>query len=81
MAQIAEERGYRAYVLAEPGLGREKALEIVRTAPSRILDGSYACEKQLEQNIAQAAESSPFGMLIQTAWRDLKSGAVPWDPG
>lgn len=74
MARIAEERGYRTQVLPEPGLSYESTLEIVRTAPSRILDGSHKWERDLERQIAQAAESSPIGRLIQSAWRDLKSG-------
>jgi hypothetical protein len=77
MAEMARQRGYGARVLPEPGLRREMALDIVGTAPSRILDGSHAWEKQLEQQVKQAAELSPIGALIQAAWLDLKSGADP----
>ncbi len=77
MAELARQNGNFAEVLSEPGLSRERAYEIIRKAPSAILNGSHESEKTLEQSIAQATKSSPIGQLIQSAWQHLKAGALP----
>lgn len=77
MAHTAERRGYRTEILPEPGLRREALLDMVRTAPSRILDGSHSSERELERQVSDAANSPPIGPMLAEAWRHLKSGTDP----
>lgn len=77
MMQMAQERGHRAEVLPEPGLELDAALHIIKTTPSKILDGSHPWERSLEERIEEGAQSSPAWYLIRAAWRALKSEARP----
>lgn len=77
MLELARGRGHRVELLPEPGLDLDATLNIIKTVPSRILDGSHPWERSLEKQIEKEAESSPAGYLIRAAWRTLKSEAGP----
>ncbi|MBQ0960217.1 hypothetical protein KAK06_14780 [Ideonella sp. 4Y11] len=77
MAKCAERRGYRTVILPEPGMRLDALLHFVRTAPSRILDGSHKSERELERRLADVSDSPSIGPLLAVAWRHLKSGTDP----
>jgi hypothetical protein len=77
MAQFARRQAYEVVELPEPRLSLEDGLAIIRTAPSKILDGSHSSETELEEQIERGAEVSPVGFMLRDAWRMLKTGAVP----